>query len=115
MSTLLPDQSGRLTARAQVIPREIRGLITRRSGLNSTLPFLLWDVAETGIGLWTAAPIPAGESLVLTVGQPFLSVLTGTVIWCEAMTEDQGYRCGIEVTDNRSALLTMATAFAGKA
>ena len=111
--TLSPrSKTDRLGARSQVIPNEIRGLISRKTpGANGNLPFLIWDVSPSGIGLWTAEELSIGETVVLTVGQPFLVVLTARVVWCESMSDHQGYRCGMEAVDDAKSLETLVRAF----
>jgi len=100
----------RSKVRAQVIPQELRGLATLKEE-EGHRPFLVWDVSETGLGLWLAEPINVGESIVLAVGQPFMSVLVGKVVWCEPMSSEKGYRCGVEVTSDLEILSRLAGSF----
>ena len=104
------SKSDRVDARAQVIPKEIRGLMTKKSE-GAHKPFLIWDVSTTGLGLWVSEPLTVGEAVVLTIGQPFLSVMSGTVVWCEEMGSDQGFRCGVEIVDDIQPLNNLITAF----
>lgn len=112
MDSPLRSKADRIEARSQVIPKEVRGIITRKKESGFNLPFLVWDISEQGLGLWTVNSLQDGEAVVITVGQPYLAVMTGIVVWCEEMTGRQGFRCGIEITDNREALAAMAKTFA---
>ena len=83
--------------RMQVVPQEIRGLMTVK-GEDSQQPFLIWDVSDSGIGIWTSEEVSSEQAVVLTVGQPHLLVVEGEIIWSERQGEDQGYRCGIRAS-----------------
>lgn len=90
--------------RKQVVPEEIRGLITDHSR-KTHYPFLIWDVSEDGIGLWVSSILESGDDITLTIGQPYLMVLRCKVKWCEQQNSVPGYRCGLEIADDNKKIL----------
>ena len=93
----------RREARMQVMPQEIRGLLTQPDK-QIQMPFLVWDISESGIGLWTSATLSEGNIVTLTLGQPYLSILECRVIWCSD-EGTQGIRMGLEATQESSRQL----------
>ncbi len=94
MTTLKRPKVDRDQFRTQVIPREIRGLLSRPDR-HSHLPFLIWDVSDTGIGIWATESLPLHGTVCLTIGQPYLLTVECEVVWCEEQKSSQGYRCGL--------------------
>ncbi len=43
----------------------------------------MWDVSERGLGLWSTELLTPGETVKITVGQPYLLVLEARVKWCD--------------------------------
>lgn len=110
MSDTPKKKSARMEDRAQIIPGEIRGLITHPEK-SDQYPFLIWDVSETGIGIWTPNELDLNREIVLTVGQPYLLVLNCEVSWCEKTKDNQGYRCGLKVLNNNKVFSSLLKAF----
>ncbi|MFW7377781.1 MAG: PilZ domain-containing protein [Oligoflexus sp.] len=87
--------------RTQVLPIEISGLLTQPDR-NIQIPFLVWDVSEAGIGLWTSRCLNPGTQVVVTVGHPYLVVVDCRVVWCSG-EEDEGFRLGLELIEGQRA------------
>ena len=91
--------------------QEIRGMFTNVQS-NKQRPFLLWDVSENGIGIWSDTELTKNAQLVLTIGQPFLMVLETTVRWCEKQGDHHGFRVGLSFkTEQKKVLKSLSTAF----
>jgi hypothetical protein len=101
-------KTDRSETRVQVVPTEIRGLITNGS---EQQPFLIWDVSEKGIGLWVSEKLKIGQEVVLTVGQPYLLVVKCITKWCEAQTDNKGFRCGLKSIDKVKTFEALFKAF----
>ena len=110
MTQARQKESQRKQKRTQVFPEEIRGLITMDQG-NDQLPFLVWDVDEKGIGLWTSEALEPETQVVLTIGQPYLLVVKSQVVWCEKQTNEKGFRCGLKVVDSEKVFQSLIQAF----
>lgn len=88
-------KANRKSVRASVIPEKVQGLITiLRSGEQT--PFLLWDISETGLGIWTANPFASHAAIRLTFGQPYPLIMDAIVQWCHPDDEGKGFRSGLE-------------------
>jgi len=93
----------RYEARTQVLPIEVSGLLTQPDR-NIQVPFLVWDVSESGIGLWTSRALNPGTSVIVTVGHPYLLVVECRVVWCSKEEDrDQGYRMGLKLVESQEA------------
>ena len=84
--------------RIQVLNQRIQGLVTRKGDVHQQ-PFLVWDVSESGIGVWTAEKLTPAEAVTLTVGKPYLLVVSCEVNWCESNPESGGFRSGLKVVN----------------
>ena len=100
MNTRLDERETRseIEDRIQVLNQRIQGLVTRKGDVNQQ-PFLIWDVSESGIGIWTAQQLAAGDGVTLTVGKPYLLVVGCEVNWCESNPESGGFRSGLKVVN----------------
>lgn len=89
--------ANRKSMRAPVAPKsQIRGLYTLvESGEQG--PFLIWDVSENGLGLWTGVELKLQDKLRLTMTSPHSSVVEGLVCWTTPSPDGNGYRCGVEL------------------
>lgn len=90
----------RAEPRTQVLPIEIKGLLTVVDR-NLQVPFLVWDVSECGVGVWTSQTLSEGTSVVVTIGHPYLAVVECRVVWCQEEESQHGYRMGLEVVERR--------------
>ncbi|MGE0173697.1 MAG: PilZ domain-containing protein [Oligoflexales bacterium] len=102
------SKADRSETRVQVVPTEIRGIIT---GTGVQQPFLVWDVSERGIGIWASEGLVEGSEIVLTIGQPYLLVINCIVKWCESQSDGRGYRCGLKSIDKEKSFETLLEAF----
>lgn len=98
------DRFKRENARAQVVPSKISGVATVvYDQTTEQIPFLVWDVSPTGIGLLASEQIPVGREVTLTIGQPYLLVLKTRVIWCLEQGKER-FRCGLQVREDSAKL-----------
>ena len=107
MNTGANDQNNRseLEDRIQVLNQRIQGLVTRK-GDDNQQPFLIWDVSEGGIGIWTAEKLAPADGVTLTVGKPYLLVVSCEVNWCEPNPESGGFRSGLKVVNTDTKVLS---------
>ena len=90
-------KANRKSIRAPIAPNtQIKGLYTRVE-VGDQGPFLLWDVSDSGIGLWTASELKIQDKLRLTVAQPYPFVVEALVCWVAPSPDGNGYRCGVEI------------------
>jgi hypothetical protein len=101
-------KADRVETRVQVVPTEIRGIVT---GVTTQQPFLVWDVSERGIGIWASEALEEGSDITLTIGQPYLLVIKCIVKWCEGQNDGRGYRCGLKSIDKEKTFETLLEAF----
>lgn len=90
-------KNNRLHLRALKQFAEIRGMLTNRNSTNpdKQRPFVIWDVSEEGVGIWSDTEVPLNASVILTIGQPYLLVLNAKVQWCEKQGDSHGFRIGL--------------------
>ncbi len=97
-------------ARTQVVPTEVKGLLTRQLR-DHQQPLLVWDVSTTGMGLWTSDQLALGERIKITIGQPYLLLVEAEVVWCEPHLGGEGFRCGVHVIHQDEKLTSLYRAF----
>lgn len=102
----------RQSVRAQIVPTEIRGIATVASS-GDHLPFLVWDVSAEGMGLWVSQALKVGDKVRIAVGQPYLVVLEGEIVWSDENAEANGYRCGVKIVASKEALVGLYEKFGG--
>ena len=112
MGKAMPKQERfkREHVRAQVVPTQISGMLTIGEESGTQVPFIVWDVSPKGIGLLCTEKPEEGQTVTVTVGQPFVMVLKCQVSWC-SQHAGEGYRCGLEVIENPSKLDRLYKAF----
>jgi hypothetical protein len=93
-----PASWDRGEARAQVLPVEIKGLLTH-ADLGLQLPFLVWDVSESGMGIWLNQSLRVGSNVMVALSQPYLFVVECRAVWCQ-QNEPGRYRIGLAVVEN---------------
>ncbi len=103
-------KANRKSIRAPVVPKEINGLLTRQKE-GRQAPFLIWDVSEFGLGLWSAERLEQGEVVKVTVGEPFPLIIDCKVKWCASEAEHEGFRCGLEVEGSSKQLESLYQTF----
>jgi hypothetical protein len=85
--------------RAIAANNEIRGLLTRQQN-HTHQPFLVWDVSETGLGIWSAEKLGVGDEIRVTIAAPFLLVMDCEVRWCTPRSDGTGFHIGVKVLEN---------------
>jgi hypothetical protein len=93
----------RADPRSVVALAEVRGIATREGGAEQG-PFMVWDISDNGLRLWLARAVATGDTLKLTIGRPFVLILTAEVKWCRANEDGNGYHVGMRVLDNLNRL-----------
>ena len=78
---------------------EIRGMITP-SGNGEQSSFLLWDISDEGICIWTHSPLEENTKVALTLSLPFPSIIQAEVKWCEKTGGEHGYRIGLSISED---------------
>lgn len=78
----------RVEPRAPVLPIEVKGLVSKGSQL---VPFFVWDISVTGIGLLLSDPFDAGDVVILSFGTPDLSIEC-LVQWCALQEPDYDFQ-----------------------
>jgi hypothetical protein len=100
----------------------IKGLLThtdRRdaSGAQAHEPFIVFNISDTGLGLWVTSKCERGERVTVTIAKPLVLVLSCEVRWCrEATSEDgqiSGYQVGLKVLDHLQRLEALHRNLAG--
>jgi hypothetical protein len=105
------DERSGLQARIQILNQRVKGLLTREDGKYQQT-FLVFDVSEDGIGIWSPEALIKGESVTLTVGTPYLLILSCNVNWCERFAKTGGYRSGLTViASSKSTVRSLLKAF----
>jgi hypothetical protein len=96
--------------RIHVLPIEIKGLFTSKGGeVEPNIPFLLWDVSPSGLGILLSDRLEAGEILRLTFGMPVALTVVCSVVWCEQQEADYdfqepSFRVGLITVHNNKPL-----------
>lgn len=107
-------QARRSSIRADVAGQEIKGVIDRQDHA-MRVPFILWDVSEDGLGIWSAADFAAGSLVKMIFPKPFGLVIAAEIVWCRPSDGKPGFDCGLRVAagpgqSSLAALLKMVTA-----
>jgi hypothetical protein len=79
--------------RVQVLPIEIKGLLSSEElGKDPQIPFLVWDVSPSGLGILLSDRLQAGEIWRLTFGTPVALSVICSVVWCELQEADYDFQ-----------------------
>ncbi len=106
----------RIEPRVQVLPIEVKGLLlVEDAGVERQVPFLVWDLSVTGLGIIVSDRLARGENIKLTIGNPFALSLMCCVVWCELQEADYdfqepSYRAGLISVDPHRPLQTVIEA-----
>ncbi len=92
----------RAEPRASVLPVEIKGLLSWRDGRTLQVPFLVWDISVTGIGLLMSDELKGRDQVLLTFGHPLALTFECEVKWCGMQEadydfQDPSYRVGMKI------------------
>jgi hypothetical protein len=79
--------------RVHVLPIEIKGLLANDEGREEPhIPFLVWDVSPSGLGILLSDRLEAGEVLRLTFYAPVPLTVICSVVWCELQEADYDFQ-----------------------
>ena len=98
----------RESLREDVLPIEVRGVISNRS-TNESVGILVWDVSEQGIGIWSPEPVKEGDLINLELTTPFSGQFIGSIAWVEEYSS--GYRFGVKVLEGQTELFILYSKF----
>ncbi len=96
--------------RVPALPVEIKGLITiSEQNPDRQMPFLVWDVSASGLGILLSDRLESGEILHLSFGEPFGITVVCSVVWCELQDADYdfqepSFRVGLIAVDKNRPL-----------
>lgn len=98
--TAAPWALTRAEPRAQVLPIEVKGLLSKGSQLS---PFFVWDISVSGIGIILSDEFKEGDHVTLTFSNPNFSV-NCRVQWCAYQEPDYdfqeaSYRLGLKINE----------------
>lgn len=106
-----PNQAlKRVEPRVQVLPVEVKGIILIEQGPQERqVPFLVWDISASGLGIIVSDQLIPGEVIKLTFGAPFALTLGFQVVWCELQEADYdfqeaSFRAGLLSVENDKPL-----------
>lgn len=88
----------RTDPRSEVVVEEIRGIATRLHDLEQG-PFIIWDISDNGLRLWSAVQMKKADIIRLTIAKPFVLILNAEVRWIKE-ENGAGYLIGLKVLDN---------------
>jgi len=96
--------------RVHVLPIEIKGLLSGHE-LNEDpqVPFLVWDISPSGLGILLSDRLESGAVLRLCFGTPLPLTVICTVVWCELQEADYdfqepSFRVGLITVHNNKPL-----------
>jgi hypothetical protein len=79
--------------RVHVLPIEIKGLLAFDEGTEEPhIPFLVWDVSPSGLGILLSDRLQAGDVLRLSFGIPVALTVVCSVVWCELQEADYDFQ-----------------------
>lgn len=96
--------------RVHVLPIEIKGLLAFDEGKEEpNIPFLVWDVSPSGLGILLSDRLQAGDVLRLSFGMPVALTVVCSVVWCELQEADYdfqepSFRVGLITVHNNKPL-----------
>lgn len=89
----------RTDPRSEIVSNEIRGIATRLRDLEQG-PFIIWDISDNGLRLWSAVKMKKADIIRLTIAKPFVLILNAEVRWIKDEDNGAGYLIGLKVLDN---------------
>ena len=105
----------RTDPRSEIAISEIKGIATRLQDLEQG-PFIIWDISDNGLRLWSAVKMKRADIVRLTIAKPFVLILNAEVRWIKEEENESGFLIGLKVLDNLhrlSALHKSATEAGG--
>lgn len=93
----------RADPRSEVSADDVRGILNRsRTGEQSS--FLLWDISDRGLRMWSPVDLSTDEVLRLTIAKPAVTVFTARVCWCRRVSDHDGYQVGLQALEGHNRL-----------
>ena len=89
----------RTDPRSEIVSNEIKGIATRLQDLQQG-PFIIWDISDTGLRLWSAVKMKRADIVRLTIAKPFVLILNAEVRWIKEEENESGFLIGLKVLDN---------------
>jgi hypothetical protein len=93
----------RTDPRSEVVTIEIRGIATRLQDLEQG-PFIIWDISDNGLRLWSPVKMKRSDIVRLTIAKPFVLILNTEVRWITEQENESGFLIGLKVLDNLQRL-----------
>ena len=93
----------RTDPRSELLGREVRGIATHDEGRQHD-PFILWDISDQGLRIWTADPLRTGEVVALNFARPVAAKALADVRWCMAADDGKGYQIGLKVIEHQAEI-----------
>jgi hypothetical protein len=93
------DAHRRTDPRSEIVVNEIRGIATRLHDLEQG-PFIIWDISDNGLRLWSAVKMKRADIIRLTIAKPFVLILNAEVRWIKEEDNGSGFLIGLKVLDN---------------
>ena len=93
----------RTDPRSEIVTNEIRGIATRLQDLEQG-PFIIWDISDNGLRLWSAVKMKRADIIRLTIAKPFVLILNAEVRWITEQENESGFLIGLKVLDNLQRL-----------
>jgi hypothetical protein len=93
----------RTDPRSEIAISEIKGIATRLHDLEQG-PFIIWDISDNGLRLWSAVKMKRADIVRLTIAKPFVLILNAEVRWIKEEENETGFLIGLKVLDNLQRL-----------
>ena len=95
MGTITHAQKRRVDVRTRVDELHVSG---RAINAEFSTNFVLDNISETGMGVWTAVPLVEGTIIDLTTDSG--EIMRAKVVWCSRTSTDLGFLNGLESDEN---------------
>lgn len=93
----------RTDPRSEIASNEIKGIATRLQDFEQG-PFIIWDISDNGLRLWSAVKMNRADIVRLTIAKPFVLILNAEVRWISEQENESGFLIGLKVLDNLQRL-----------
>jgi hypothetical protein len=70
-------------------------------------PFIVWDISETGLGIWLPLQLTTGEEVTLSLAKPKPVTVKGRIAWCEMRPGKLGFHAGVLIEEGQNRLLAV--------
>lgn len=90
--------------RSVVTPFEIKGFVSIDGEKHSDV-VLIWNISDTGVCIWTDAPIKKGSAIALSISFPWTVSFDCEVRWSRTVPDRSGFILGLFATTNQNKLI----------